>query len=589
MTLPTAYADINHGKIALKTQFAHSEMAATIPGARFVGKGEDYWTVPLTWTSMVCLGTTFGDCVEYTDRLLEWANYEWERIDACLKLRTGEGEAFVDDDLLERINELCPPNRSITTPVKRRYQAAAALLLGTAKRFILLDEQGTGKMTETALALSLYPDTLPALIVAPANTLYAWEYELSVFGIPSVILDGTAVQRRKAIEKLEEGDVQVAICSYNIVSKHSRVSGYGNIKLSTEHKTPKELNEIPWKTVCIDEAHRCKNPEAVQTRAVWAVSDKAEYRWALTGTPVESSPLEFWALLHFIDPVGWPSKVKMQDRWVHYTTNWFGGIDIHGIREDAVDEWRRVTEYLWRRKLVQGLPPLEQQVRHCTLTGKHAKAYKDMAKQLMAETGEDSTILFAQNHMVKAGRLIQLANSYIEVDVTINDDGEEVVEVTPIEPSPKLDLLMDTLEDFEGTPLIVWFNSVKFMRLAQARFDNKNIEYVVIDGSVSAKNRAVAVKAFQEGEVDIILLSAAAASEGITLTRAPIAIVVDRNHSLIINDQKDRRHNRIGSEIHDKITIIDLITKDTLEEDQANKLVEKRKIRDEIISPFAAS
>lgn len=590
MEMPPVKATVAYGHIALKTQFVHSELAATVPGAKFVAKGQDYWRVPLTWTSVVCLVGTFGDKLDMDQSLLDWINLEWKsRVEPVHKLRTGQGEEIVTDELLAQIDALCPPERSPLTPVNRRYQVAATLLLATAKRFLLLDEQGTGKMTEAAMALHLYPDTLPALIVSPASTIYTWQRELAVFGIESVILDGTAVQRRKEIERVASGDVKVAICSYGMVPKHSKVAGYGNIKLTDDHRTPKELNEIEWQCVIADEVHRASSPKTVQTRALWAVSENAPYRWGMTGTPIEQSPLQFWALLHFIDPESWPSKVKFQDRWVDYTENWFGGIDVNGIRADRMDEWKRVSEITWRRKMAEGLPPVENEMRFCTLKGKHLKMYKDMAKQLMAETGEDDAVLFAENHMVKAGRLMQMANSYIEIETYIDDDGEEQVEVTPIEPSPKLDLMMETLEDYEGTPLLLWFAHVKFMRLAEARLDEAGIRYAVIDGSMSAKARDKSVTDFQSGEVDILLLSVAAASEGITLTRAPVSINVQRPHSFIMDEQKAKRNHRIGSEIHDVIQVVDLVTKDTVEEDQIVAKLRKSEIMNSVIDPNATS
>jgi SNF2 family DNA or RNA helicase len=593
MAMPPFSATIHLGRIVLKgTQFVHSDMIASIPGSKFHGKGQDYWSLPLTWQSVVLLLEIFPEVVQLEEDLIAWTHDEWNnRIEPCTRLRTGEGEEFVTDELLESVAQLCPPNRSPIEPVKRRYQVSGAFLLATAKRFLLLDEQGTGKMTEGGLTLSLYPDTLPALIVSPASTLYTWERELSLFGLKAVILDGDASKRRKIFESFESDDPpQVLICSYGMLSKHSRVAPYGNKKLTDEQRRPKELNGIEWKTVLADEVHRAKDPKADQTRALWGVSANAEYRWGFTGTPVEGSPEDFWSLLHFIDPDAWPSKTKFIDSWCDSWTNWFGVLEVHGIRPDRAEAWQKVTEWMWRRKLAENLPPLEPEIRYCELKGKQLKAYKDMERQLMAEVGENDRVLFAQNHMVKAGRLLQMANSGVDVEVEIDEEtGEENVIVTPIEPSPKLDLLMDTLKDYSNVPVLIWFDKTKLMDLAKARLDAKGIPYVSIDGTMNAKARDKAVQSFQNGEVDRILLSVSAASEGITLTRAPVSIVVQRHPSLILNDQKDRRNLRIGSEIHDKITVIDLITRGTLEEDQLQSLEAKRAIRDGVIRPDATS
>jgi SNF2 family DNA or RNA helicase len=594
MTAPPIHAEIILGKVALRnTRQIHNDILSEIPGNHFKGRGADYWEFPLTWVTLVCLTRSFPD-ITLSDPLRAWAENYWAWLEPIVKLRTGQGEEYVTDELLEQFAAIMPASRSPLTPVKRRYQVSGALLLATAKRFVLLDELGMGKMTEAGTALSLYPDTRPALIVAPASTLYSWQKELAVFGLDSTILDGDASRRRKVFASFD-GDDGIMICSYGILPKHSRVQGYGNITLSDEHRTPKELNEIGWATTCADEVHRAKSAKAVQTRALWAVSDRSEYRWGLTGTPIEGSPMDFWTILHYIDPVSWPSSVRFRDRWVDHSPSIWGGFEIHGMREDRLDEWEAVSQSFWRKKSAEGLPPVAEEVRYCELKGRHLKAYKDMEKQLMAEVGEENVVLFAQNHMVKAGRLKQMAQSFIEADYTdtgeFDDEGEPIIDtiVTPIEPSPKLDLLFDTLQDYEGTPCLIWFDSVKFMRLAQARFDKANTEYMVIDGSMDAKDRNHAVECFQAGKVDILLLSISAASEGITLTRAPLSIDVERSWSLIKEDQKARRNLRIGSEIHDEIRRVVLITKDTIEEDQHEELAKKRDQRDQVVSPFAAS
>lgn len=593
MEFPEIKASIALGKIALPHSNAVTDWVVDMPGAKFVGNGRDYWTLPLSWTSLLCLRFTFGDSLVMSDDLLAWANMHWESVvEPCINLRTGDGEAVVDDSLLERFNKLLPSSRSA---LDRRYQVAGALLLTTAERFLLLDEQGLGKMTQGATALSLWPETRPALIVAPASVMYSWRRELDVFGVEATILEGTAPQRRKVFEKFD-AENGVLITSYGMLSKHSRVAGYGDIKLSDDHRTPKELNEIPWATTLGDEIHRAKNPHAVQTRALWAASSTSRYRWGMTGTPIESTPLELWALLHFILPEEFTGSGKFRDRWLQYHENWFGVQEIDGIRQDRKEEYEKVTQLRWRRKMAEPgkLPPFRVETRYCELKGKHLTAYKAMAKQLMAEVPgatEDITVLFAENHMVKSGRLLQLANSMVEAEELQRAEDEEGprYEVTPILPSPKIDLLIDTLQDFEGTPLIVWFDSRKFMDLARQQLDKAGYVYSYIDGTRNAKQRDEAVQQIQDGTVDMILINVSAGSEGITITRPPVAIYAQRSFSSIKNWQSKYRNLRIGSEEHDEILHVNLICRDTIEEDQHEMLADKERIRDDSISPNALS
>lgn len=591
MEFPEIKASIALGKIAVPQSNAVSDHMILMPGQKFVGNGRDYWSLPLSWTSLLCLRYTFGDALVLSDELLAWANNYWENVvEPCLSLRTGDGEAVVTDELLAQFNGLVPANRPV---LERRYQVSGALLLATAERFLLLDEQGVGKMTQGATALSLYPETRPALIVSPASVMYSWRRELEVFGIESTILDGTAVQRRKVFDNL--ADDAVLITSYGMLSKHSRVAGYGDIKLTDDHRTRKELNYVPWQTVLADEIHRAKNPHAVQTRALWAVSDQARYRWGMTGTPIEGTPLELWALLHFILPDEYSSSTKFRDRWLQYHENWFGVMEIDGIRQDRKDEYEKVTQWRWRRKMIEpgSLPPLRFETRYCDLKGKHLTAYNAMSKQLMAEVPglkDDITVLFAENHMVKYGRLLQLANSMVSAEELEQvDDKDPRYEVTPILPSPKIDLLIDTLQDFKGTPVIVWFDGVKFMNLAREQLDKAGYHYSYIDGTRNAKQRDEAVQRIQDGTVDMILINVAAGSEGITITRPSVAIYCRRSPSSIKHGQSKYRNWRIGSEIHDEILHVNLICRGTIEEDQDAMLADKERIRDDSINPAALS
>ena len=417
---PQLRIDIDHGTDKFRVTgatFVHKERISSIPGSRFVGKGSDYWTIPAAWPSLRLMVRYFGDNLVWDPEVAAWANNMWSNvIEPSLKLRN-EG---ADPAWVEAIIPLCPAERK-----PRDYQVAGAIFLATAKRAILLDEQGTGKMTQTAMALSLYPDTLPALIIAPKGTIYTWQNELALFGIKSLVIDGSdpAAKRRTAFENYDPVAVPVIVTTYSMVSKHSRVTGYGSIKLSETDKQHKELNQISWATVVADEAHRIKDPHATQTRACWAVSEHAPYRWATTGTPTEKNVMDFWSVLHFVDPAEWPSSTKFMDLWVMSYTNHFGGLEIVGLRQDTVQEYYDLTDWHWRRVLKgDDLPPREYLDVYCILGAKEHKIYKDMHKQLMADIGGIGSIdvLFAENHMVKAGRCMQAANATLEFDENDN-------------------------------------------------------------------------------------------------------------------------------------------------------------------------
>ena len=60
------------------------------------------------------------------------------------------------------------------------------------------------------------------------------------------------------------------------------------------------IQSINWLAVILDEAQNIKNPAAKQTQAIRKFN--AEFRIALTGTPVENRLSELWSIMHFLNP-----------------------------------------------------------------------------------------------------------------------------------------------------------------------------------------------------------------------------------------------------------------------------------------------
>jgi SNF2 family DNA or RNA helicase len=106
---------------------------------------------------------------------------------------------------------------------------------------------------------------------------------------------------------------------------------------------------------------------------------------------------------------------------------------------------------------------------------------------------------------------------------------------------------------------------------------------VSVHGDVSALDRQAAIDAFQNGEVDHILVTYGAGSEGTTLTRAPVAFRVQRPWSSIQDQQAPDRNHRIGSEHHDQIVYVDFVTLDSVEEDLIEMHEQKRGSQQEIL------
>ena len=240
------------------------------------------------------------------------------------------------------------------------------------------------------------------------------------------------------------------------------------------------------------------------------------------------------------------------------------------------DEFFSIIDPITRRMpesyVLKHLPPSVYTTREVEMGAKQAKAYKEMKKNMMTEL--ESGLVMVESPLIKSMRLLQFASSYAEVvpgeDIVLEDDEDDQepkINLVLSEPSCKIDAIMEDIEsgDFGDDSVVIFAVSRQLIELLSARMEKKGIAHSMITGSQSSYQKSVAIEDFQEGRVQFVLATVAAAGTGITLTRARIAAYLQRSWSNILDKQSEARVRRLGSEIHDSILYIDYITKDTIE------------------------
>ena len=564
-------------RIHIAAQYHMNDLIKTIPGATW-SKTYSRWTIPLSWTGCLAARTIFGNDLLIGPELSQWAkNERASRIDPAMALRDAL-DAPGDADLYG-------------------YQRAGVQFLITAERALLCDEMGSGKTITTIRAVKKLhddgKDVFPMLVVCPNTMKRTWAKELDKWwpGVTSVVVGGTAVQRRKQIES----GAQIIIINWEGLRSHSRLAKYGSLALRRCQECggsgtvkegqcqthERELNHIDFNTVIADELHRSKNPSSQVAMALRGASGAAHYRFGLTGTPISGNPVEMWPLLHWIDEREWPAKTKWVDRMVSYTYDLWGGMEVTGIRPEAEDEFHASINPRMRRMtkdvVLPFLPPKVYEQRDVALTGKQGKAYQQMADDLVAKL--DSGILLSANPMVQTGRLIQFASAYGDLEVL--PDGSDRLVLT--DPSNKIDAFMADLEDFDGQAVVVFAQSKQLINLLSSTLTKKGIRHGLITGDQDTAQRQRTIEDFQDGHFNMVLCTIQAGGVGITLTRASVAVFLQRSWSPIDMQQAEDRIHRIGSEIHESVLIVNYVTPDTVEEAQIWALKHKNDLLQEIV------
>lgn len=576
-TVPTI-ADVVDNRIKLTGDFRFKDLFKSVPGARW-DRDEQCWWAPLSWGTAWAVRGIFDEDLIVGQALIDWSREEYaDRVEPALALREA-GDVVVDDPLQDLT--LYP------------YQRVGARFLLTAGSALLADEMGLGKTVQTIAAMQQLGNSyaFPALVIAPNSVKWNWAEEFQTWWPEArvVVVDGGAATRRKQLDLVASGKADVAVINWEALRGHSRLAPYGNIALKRcaeceptsdgkqhlcEH-CPKELNEIPWSLVVADEAHRAKNPKAKQTRALWWIARDAQYRWALTGTPAANRPDDMWAILHFISPDEWPSKTRFIDRYCLTAWNWFGGMDVIGLSPQHKEEFFRVVDprFLRRTKalVLPQLPPKVYSTRMVELTPKQRRAYKELANTMLAEL--ETGLEAVTEPLVKLRRLLQLSSAFAKVE---NDRWQL------IEPSSKLDAMMDVLEEAEGQSVVVFAESRQLIQLAEARLTKAEIPFASVHGEVSGPERQEAVRRLQEGEVGVLLATMATGGEGLNMTKASVIVFLERSYSLVQNRQAEDRLHRIG-QVADQVQVVDLVSMGTIDEDRLAVLDGKSRMLEEIV------
>lgn len=556
-----------------------------VHGARYTDKSG--WTVPLTWATCLQLRGVFKEALQLGPDLIAWASNELEtRIQPALDTRQA---LEVDDPVMTAWRggekELY------------RFQEAGVKFLATAKRAYLCDEMGTGKTAQTISTLRYLKATgrnpFPALVVAPLSLMTVWEEEFADWMPEAKVVKvaGGVVGRRKALE--QEADVYVI--NYESVRIHSRLRGYGDIKLqgciecdktvddpkrtkARCEKCDKELNKVAWQSLVVDEAHRLKDPRAKQTRAVWAVNKGIPHVFCLTGTALTEAPHDLWGALHLMEPDAFASRSAYIDRYCKVAYDPYGTMDVVGLQEEHKAEFFAIVDPMMRRMpkdvVLPYLPKKTYVKRLLPMTTAQAKQYKELKDGMLAKLG-DGSYLVAGNMLTKATRLDQIASACLESD---DEGGYRMTK-----PSNKVAGLLELLEDMGEEPLVVFSASRQLLELAKPELEKAKVSFSEIVGGMTGDQRDKAKNDFQSGKVRVILCMTGVGGEGLTLTRSGTLCFLQRPWKMSQSKQAEDRIHRIGAEAHDKVTIIDLITPGTIESRRMSKLADKEDRLEEVM------
>lgn len=433
----------------------------------------------------------------------------------------------------------------IGAPAKLALYAYQIVGVGFLKllnyRGIIGDSPGLGKTAQALAAIITDAATLlPALVVAPASVFTNWQDETTMW-----------------VPQLPQWPMPSR-------SSEGPPPGFKGIIVTTFSLIPYQLEQIQKcgpKYMIVDEAHRIKNSDALQSQAVTGLAMEIPHVVLLTGTPLENNIGELWNLLQAVDTEDYGRKGEFVDEFAEVEEQHIGRgrtvKKIVGAKNTDVLKHRLKCLMIRRLKedVAKDLPDL---TRHYTRVEPDAAVMKEYSKaekqfgdwvkeelgrrisQGLAAEGIDVDSVDVQSEIAREVR--QRAEKTVAAEALAR-----VTYLRQLVGRMKVPYAIDLISDFveNGEPVIVFGVHQEVVWGIAEGLKKAGIRFAVFDGNTSKEDKGRAVRDFQAGKIDAIIGSEAM-REGVTLTRSHTVILVEHMWNTSREEQAESRAHRSG-------------------------------------------
>lgn len=407
---------------------------------------------------------------------------------------------------------------------------------------ILADDMGLGKTLQSIAYMLSEPSDHPHLIVAPSSVLYNWKNECNRFApdLDVAVLTGTPAERKEKIKGFADKDVWI--------------TSYATLRQDIEM-----YREMTFQTMILDEAQFIKNYATKTSQAIRQVI--ATRRFALSGTPIENSIDELWAIFQVVLPGLMPSQRAFKQLSHEKIGKLTKPFILRRLKEDVLKE----------------LPDKIESTHVSELTKDQKELYVGYLRQLQQDASDSMKEGgFQQNRMKILAGLTRLRQLCCHPSLFIeNYQGE----------SGKLEQLLETVRNSieNGKRMLIFSQFTSMHEIIQDRLQKEGIDSFYLHGGTPSEERVLMSERFNNGENSVFLISLRAGGTGLNLTGADTVILYDLWWNPAVEDQATGRAHRFGQK--KVVQVFRLITEGTIEEKIYDLQQKKRELIDQVIQP----
>lgn len=418
----------------------------------------------------------------------------------------------------------------------------------------LADDMGLGKTVQVLAFLEklrLARNNARVLLVVPASLLGNWQREAQRFAPEMGVCFLHGKGAPALARKVREEPWFLTITTYGMASRI------------------KELEEIKWDGIILDEAQAIKNPLTKQTRQIKKLTGRM--RIAMTGTPIENDLTNLWSIFDFLNKGLLGSSAEFQE--------FCKGLDEKPERYARLKAM--VLPFMLRRlktdkKVISDLPEKIEQIDYVGLSRKQVVLYRELVADLAADLADAQGIERRGKVLAAIVKLKQICNhpdQYLGQQFYSPDE------------SGKFEMLREICETiYEKRERVLVFTQFKEITQYLADFLTTifHTRGFVLHGGTPIAKRSEIVESFQgETYVPFIVLSVKAGGTGLNLTGANHVIHFDRWWNPAVENQATDRAYRIGQ--MKNVLVHKMVCEGTIEEKIDAMINSKKELAQNVI------
>ena len=383
------------------------------------------------------------------------------------------------------------------------------------------------------------------LVVCPLDVVHTWQEELLAERASSTLLLGTAKQKEQL---LNDNDTRWYITNYESTFEHGRSFS------KSKQPVPTAIANFDWDCVVLDESTRIKNPKAKTTKAANKFLASAPYSAVLSGLPNPEGPLDYFEQMRF----GAGEFLKHINFWnfrkAFFHPGW-GGFGWVAKAGDALRIKKAVHEqaFCLTRKQAGLKDQKFRTVRHVYLPSSIQKAMSEAEKAFAVGDNETKWAVVTRSW------LAQLAGGSFK-------GYEHDVKCKEV-----LSLLKG---DLKGQQVLIWFKFNEELYHLADYLKAKKFDVDTITGKDKPVDRARKRRRFQKSKYQILLMQIKCGKMGQDYSAASTEIFYSNPEGF---EERAQCEDRAVHPLKKGGTlIIDILAKDTIDEDIHEALINKK-------------